>query len=168
MIEQYKEGLEYSDEVKNAVRYGYLYRKEAEDFDQSLKYCLPDASDVLLWLGNIILSGYVYDKIKDYANKSLKWLKENGKKVDSETESVLESEEELKVFYEYVVEFNEHRMSVTEEQKNYIKEEIFADYGAAKEVDIIHKKGRMATLEERKVIYREALIYAEKLTEIKN
>ena len=167
-MEQYKEGLTYSYEVKNAVRYGYQYRKEAEDINQSLKCCLPDASDVLLWLGNAILGGYMYDKIKILAKNIKQWLKENKRNVDQETATILENEEELKVFYEYVVEFNEHRMSVTEEQKNYIKEEIFADYGAAKEVDIIHKKGRMATLEERKVIYREALIYAEKLTEIKN
>ncbi len=167
MIEQYKEGLGYSDEVKNAVRYGYLYRKEVEDVDQSIKYCLPDASDVLLWLGNIILGGYVYDKIKDYAKKLLNWLKENGKKVDSETESVLESEDELKIFYEYVVEFSEHRMSVTEEQKSYIKEEIFADFLAAKETEIYKKEGRMATVEERKIIYRDAMIHAERLTENK-
>lgn len=166
-MEQYKEGLTYSYEVKNAVRYGYQYRKEAEDINQSLKYCLPDASDVLLWLGNAILSGYMYDKIKILAKNIKQWLKENKRNVDQETATILENDEELKVFYEYVVEFNEHRMSVTEEQKNYIKEEIFADYGAAKEIDIMNKKGRMATLEERKVIYREALIYAEKLTEIK-
>lgn len=168
MIEQYKEGITYSNEVKNAVRYGYQYRKQAEDVNQSLKFCLSDASDVLLWLCNAILGGYVYDKIKILAKNTLQWLKENKKNVDKETATVLEEEEELKIFYEYVVEFNEHRMSITEEQKNYIKEEIFADYGATKEVDIIEKKGRMATLEERKVIYRDALVYAEKLTEIKN
>lgn len=167
MIEQYKEGLKYSDEVKNAVRYGYQYRKEAENNDQSIQYCLPDASDVLLWLGNLIIGGYVYDKIKDYAKKLHNWLKENRKKIDSEAESVLDNEEELKVFYEYVLEFNEHRMSITEEQKKYIKEEIFADFGAAKEVEILKKKRRMATIEERKVIYSEAILYADKLTEVK-
>ena len=164
MMEQYKEGNTYSDEVKNAVRYGYLYRKESEESNSSLKYCLPDASDVLLWLGNIILSGFVYEQIKVYAKKTLKWLKENQKKVDPETEAVLENEENLKVFCEYVVEFSERRMSITKEQKEYIKEEIFADFGSAKEVEIYIKEGRIATLEERKVIYREAKIYAEKLT----
>ena len=30
-IEEFKEGLQYSEEVRNAVRYGYMYRKEAEN-----------------------------------------------------------------------------------------------------------------------------------------
>lgn len=167
MIDEYKEGILYSDEVKNAVRYGYQYRKEAEKNYSSFHFCLHDASDVLLWLGNAVLSGFVYDKVKDLAKKALEWLKERGKKLDTETEAVLENEIELKVFYEYVQEFSEHRMSITEEQRQYIKEEIMADFGAAKESEIYTKEGRMATLEERKVIYREAISYSERLTKKK-
>ena len=167
MMEEFKEGVYYSDAVRNAVRYGYQYRKEAEKNNTSLKHCLPDASEVLHWLASAILSGYVYDKVKDLAKKALKWLKEKGKKADKETQTVLEDEAELKIFYEYVLEFSEHRMSVTEEQRKYIKEEIFCDYGAAKESDIYIKKGRVATFEERKVVFREALEYAEELTRAK-
>jgi len=163
MMEEYKEGIPYGDEVKNAVRYGYQYRKEAEKDDSSLQYCLPDASDVLLWLGNAILSGYVYDKVKELAKKAQKWLKDNVKKADKETETILENEAELKVFYEYVLEFSEHRMSIADEQRKYIKEEIFCNYEAAKESEIYTKKGRMATFEERKIIVREAMEYAEEL-----
>lgn len=164
MIEEYKEGLSYSEEVRNAVRYGYQYRKEAEANHTSLHFHIHDASDVLLWLGGTILGDIVYDKVKEIAKKTLDWLKQKGKKVDKETENVLDDEKELKVFYEYVLEFNEHRMSITEEQRKYIKEEIIADYGAAKETELYIKEGRMATLEERKVIYREAISYSEKLT----
>lgn len=164
MIEEYKEGVSYSEEVKNAVRYGYQYRKEAEKNHTSFHFCLNDASDVLLWLGNVILGGIVYDKVKYLAKKTLDRLKGKGEKLDKETEGVLENETELKVFYEYVQEFSEHRMSITEEQRHYIKEEIIADFGAAKESELYMKEGRMATIEERKVIYREAINYSEKLT----
>ena len=167
MVEEYKEGIAYSEEVKNAVRYGYKYRKEAEKANSSVKYCLPDASEVLLWLGKSILSGFVYDTIKELAKNVLKWLKDRGKNIDKETEAVLENEAELKMFYEYVLEFSEHNMSVTDMQREYIKEEIFCDYGAAKETEIITKKGRMVTFEERKVIFREAMEYAEELTKTK-
>lgn len=164
MIEEYKEGIAYSEDVRNAVRYGYQYRKEAEVNHPSFHSCLHDASDVLLWLGNAILGGIVFDKLKDLAKKAHEWLKGKGKKLDKETERVLENEAELKVFYEYVREFSEHRMSITEEQRQYIKEEIMADFGAAKESEIYKKEGRFATIEERKVIYREAISYSEKLT----
>lgn len=166
-MEEYKEGLAYSEEVKNAVRYGYQYRKEAEKADSSLQYCLTDASDVLLWLGSVILGGFVYDKVKDLAKKARTWLKDKGKKSDPETQAVLENETELKVFYEYVLEFSERRMSVTDEQRKYIKEEIFCDYGAARETEIYTKKGRMATFEERKIVFKEAMEYAEKMTKTK-
>ena len=168
MIDEYKEGIAYSEDVRNAVRYGYQYRKEAEVNYPSFHFCLHDASDVLLWLGNAILGGIVFDKLKDLAKKALEWLKGKETKIDEETETVLENEGEMKVFYEYVREFSEHRMSITEEQRQYIKEEIMADFGAAKESEIYTKEGRMATIEERKVIYREAISYSEKLTMKKN
>ncbi len=38
-IKNIKEGLQYSEEVRNAVRYGYMYRKEAED-RRDIHYCL--------------------------------------------------------------------------------------------------------------------------------
>lgn len=164
MMDEYKEGIEYSEDVRNAVRYGYQYRKEAEVNHPSSHSCLHDASDALLWLGNVILGGIVFDTVKDLAKKALEWLKGKDKKLDEETENVLENEVELKVFYEYVREFSEHRMSITEEQRKYIKEEIMADFGAAKESEIYKEEGRMATLEERKLIYREAISYSEKLT----
>jgi len=62
-IEGYKEGLQYSEEVRNAVRYGYLYRKVAER-RVDVHHCLADSSDVLLWIGNLILGGMGWDMLK--------------------------------------------------------------------------------------------------------
>ena len=40
-----QEDFQYSDKVKNAVRYGYEYRKEAErQEDTHLHACLPNPS----------------------------------------------------------------------------------------------------------------------------
>lgn len=55
-------------------------------------------------------------------------------------------------------------MTVTEKQMKYIKEEIFADYGAQKESEIYEKEERLATIEEKKIIIREAISFADNLT----
>ena len=68
-MKDFQEGLPYSDEVINAVRYGYQYRKKIEDHecDNDLHYYLPFDSQVVLWLGKLILDGLVWDAIKSSA-----------------------------------------------------------------------------------------------------
>lgn len=167
IIYEYRDNISYSDEVRYAVRYGYQYRKDAEEAEKnssSLHYCLPDASSILLWLGGVIIGGATWDILKAVTVKTFNKLFQNGEDLDKETAKVLQSEEELRVFYEYVVEFHERRMTVTEKQMKYIKEEIFADYGAQKESEIYEKEERLATIEEKKIIIREAISFADNLT----
>ena len=65
IISAYIEGQKYSDKVRNAVRYGYQYRKYAEQYeDESSHACLGEAPDVLLWLANLIITGVAWDVIK--------------------------------------------------------------------------------------------------------
>lgn len=73
------QSTQYSDEVRQGVRYGYLYRKEAEK-ENGVHHCLPDVPDVFLWFGELILGGIAYDVIKKYA-KAL-WEKLMTMKVD--------------------------------------------------------------------------------------
>lgn len=163
-MKEFKQGEKYSEEVINAVRYGYQYRKEAEgDGESRLHYFLPETSEVLLWLGSAILSGIAWDVIKGMAIKTYNKFKEKNQIIDKDTENILKNESELKVFYEYVIEFSEHRMSISEQQKKHIKEEILADYHAKKETEIMEKYGRFATVEERKIIIKEAFSFAESL-----
>ena len=162
MIEDYKEGLTYDENVRYAVRYGYMYRKDSEQ-QHSIHYSLPEASEVLLWLGSAILSGIAWDAIKGLAIKTYNKLKKKNDSIDKDAENVLANESELKVFYEYVIEFSEHRMSITEQQKKDIKEEILADYDSKRESEIIENYGRLATNEERKIIFKEAINFAESL-----
>lgn len=167
ILYEYRDNVSYSDEVRYAIRYGYQYRKVAEKVEKNsstLHYCLPDASSILLWLGSVIIGGATWDFIKALVVKTYNKLFQKGEDLDKDTAKVLQSEEELRVFYEYVVEFHERRMTVTEKQMKYIKEEIFADYGAQKETEILEKEERMATIEERKIIYKEAITFVDNLT----
>lgn len=60
-FEEFKEDILYSEEVKNAVRYGYQYRKEAEKHEAHKSVysnaCLSEAPNILLWLGKLVIDG---------------------------------------------------------------------------------------------------------------
>ena len=163
-ISPYVRGQKYSDKVRNAVRYGYLYRKmAAESKDESVHACLGETSDVLLWLANLIVGGVVWDGIKAAAKKLYSELKQRGNTCDEETESVLKEEMNLKVFYEMVVEFNEHRLTIGKEQLKYIREEILANYYGNEVYKIFEKEKRLPTIDEYKRICSEGSLYADEL-----
>lgn len=163
-ISDYKEGQKYSDKVRNAVRYGYQYRKEAEKYeDGSCHGCLREASEVLLWLGNLIIGGLAWDCIKVAANKLYDAFKQRGKICDEESEAVLNEEDNLRAFYEMVVEFNEHRLTVSGKQLKYMREEIFADYIGNEIGKIWDREKRLPTIEEYKRIQSGAVLYADEL-----
>ena len=163
-IVDFKEGLQYPDEVKNAVRYGYEYRIESEKTESSyVKYCLPDPSEAILWLGQAILSGIAFDIIKEISKKFLKQLTKDGEQLDKLTDKILSDEHELEQFYAYVKEFNEDCMAITEKQFAYIREEVVADYCGNESQKIYDKYKRQPTIEEIIRIHREADVYADKV-----
>ena len=166
-IEEYKEGLHYKEEVRDAVRFGYQYRLETED-DGSINYCLPDASDILLWIANMILGGLAWDKLKLLVNKLRYTVIDTKLPIDEETKSVLTEELELKKFYTYVKEFNEQSMSVTAKQFKYIREEIVADYCGKECGKIYNREHRLPTIEEYIRINREANERADRLMTLKS
>lgn len=166
-LEEYKEGIDYSDEVRNAVRYGYQYRLAAEENDR-INYCLPDASDILLWIANMILSGLAWDKLKLVINKLSSTVTNTKKPIDDDTKSVLTEEIELEKFYTYVKEFNEQNMSVTAKHFKYIREEIVADYFGKECGKIYDNEHRLPTIEEYIRINREANAHADRLMKVKS
>ena len=116
-LEEFKEGSQYSDEVRNAVRYGYQYRIEAEKPESRfVHHCLLETSQVLLWLGQKIIDGLVFDAFKAIAKKLFEYLIQKGAPLEKDANNLLTDERELQMFYKYVKEFNEHTMSVTENQ----------------------------------------------------
>ena len=65
-VVEFQEGLLYSDDVQNAVRYGYQYRKEAEEHESgSAHACLSNAPEILLWLGQKVVEGLAWDLFKE-------------------------------------------------------------------------------------------------------
>ena len=73
---------ELLDKVKLAVRYGYSYRKVAQaQFNKTSKinYCIPEASDILIELGSLILSGVAWDSIKAIAKSIYSNYKKSNK-----------------------------------------------------------------------------------------
>lgn len=160
--EEYQEGLEYSEEVKNAVRYGYQYRKEAEsNIDDNIKYCLDDVSDILYWIANMIIGGLSWDLLKSAVRKVYDKISTRGIKTDKETNDILTDETNLKTFYVYIREFRGHQMSVDEKTLKYIKEEIIADYVGETIGKIFSKENRITSIEENIKIVRDALKHAE-------
>ena len=124
-MENFRPGLQYSEHVRNAVRYGYQYRKEVEkDKEISVDYSLGDASEVLLYIAQIIIGGITWDLIKTGCREMYKRLKNSNQQLDKETESILADENELHDFYEFVVDFNNNSMSITCEQRKYIRRRI--------------------------------------------
>lgn len=162
--EEYKEGLEYSKEVKNAVRYGYQYRKEAEENkDSNIKYCLGDPSEILYWIANMIIGGLGWDLLKCAVKKAAKWISKQRIKTDEETNKILTDEKHLRLFFVYVKEFKEHNMSVDGKTLKYVKEEIIADYVGVTIEEIISNENRVPEIEEYTKIIRNAFTYADNM-----
>ncbi len=165
-FEEFKEDILYSEEVKNAVRYGYQYRKEAEKHEAHKSVysnaCLSEAPNILLWLGKLVIDGITWDIIKKLA-KDLFEKFSMSNKITGELSCLLTEERELKTFYEYVKEFNEQSMRITEEQFKYIRDEIRADYYGKECGKIFYQEHRMPTIEEYMRITREAETYADSI-----
>lgn len=163
-MKDYKEDILYTDEIKDAVRYGYMYRKEAEKLEENtVHYCHGNTPDILLWLANLIIGGATWDVLKEAAKKLHSSLAKSLKPLAKTVESVLTEEQELNQFYVYVKEFNEHNMSITKKHFQYIREEIIADF-VGKEVSKIYiQRKRMPTTEDYVHIFREANAHADRL-----
>lgn len=155
---------QYPSSVHDAVRYGYLYRKESEVCDSNLHFSLHDASAILLWIASAVASGVVYDVIKEKVKYLLSHLKERNQKLDKETETVLNDDETLKEFTIYIEEFYTHDMKISVEQEKYIKKEVDADTFAQEASKIYNETGRVVlTKEEYISIGKIAYARAEEL-----
>lgn len=162
------ENVKYTDEVKYAVRYGYQYRREAEEHAErnaKLHYSLPEATTILCWLANLVITGVAYDLIKKYAKALWEKLMSMKTRIPEDVNTLLIDEDELRQFVIYVKEFSSKEMSVTSEQRNYIREEIIADYVGETAAEIWTDKKRLPLHEEWLKIYHDANVFADELLE---
>lgn len=160
------ENTQYADEVKYAVRYGWQYRREAEEHAErnaKLHYSLPEATTVLYWLANLVVTGVAYDLIKKYAKALWEKLMSMKVTIPDDVNTLLIDEDELKKFVVYVKEFSSKEMSVTDEQTKYIREEIIADFIGETAGEIWSATKRPPTHEEWLKIYKDANAFADEL-----
>lgn len=160
------QGAEFSDEVRWGVRYGYLYRKEAEvhsGCNAILHHSLPEATTILYWLANLVITGVAYDLIKKHAKALWEKLMTMKVEIPDDVKLVLIEEDELKIFVRYVNEFASKELSATDKQVKYIREEIIADYVGETAGEIWAAKKRLPTHEEWVTIYRDANKFADDL-----
>lgn len=155
---------QYPSSVRDAVRYGYFYRKESEVCDPYLHFSLPDASAILLWIASTVASGVVYDVIKENVKFLLSHLKVRNQKIDKETEAVLDDDDALKEFTIYIEEYYAHDMKISVEQEKYIRDEVIADVSGHEANKIYKETGRFVlTKEEYISIEKIAHARADKL-----
>lgn len=147
---------QYTSSVHDAVRYGYLYRKESEVCDSNLHFSLPDVSALLLWIASAVASGVVYDVIKEEVKRLWSDLKEVNHGLDKNTEDVIKDEDALKEFTIYIEEYYAHGMKITIEQEEYIKKEVVADTTGEETTKIFEETGRV-------VLSKEEYIHIEKI-----
>ena len=169
--------LQYSDDVLNAVRFGYQYRIAAEEYIQNEAYYfnwrLPDAPDVILWLANLVFNGITWDAFKVVGEKVVELFHRKKQELPPEVKEILSSQQDFRKLYEYVKEFKEGRMSLSDKEAKYVYEEILADYSGKEAVRIFSAEGRFPTMEESKRINQEAhevarIILSDKLCGRKN
>ncbi len=168
----YIEGLQYTDEVLIAVRYGYQYRLDAELYcqDESIhfKHCLQDAPDLLNWFANLILSGIAWDVLKGIAAELKERFHREKRNIPPMAEQILTNQQDLRTFYEYIKEFKEGKLSISNREKKYIYEEIVADYSGKETARIYESEKRFPTKEESKRIMRDAHEAAKMILSMKD
>ncbi len=161
-MEEYKEGIQYPEDVKNAVRYGYLYRKDAEK-NNSSHACIGGDFSILYWIAGVIAGGTVWDVIKVAAKTLYNKLTQEGTVLNKVTETILSDEEQLKEFYQCIIEYNKYSMAITEKQFKYIREEIVADCVGEESQKIYEAYNRLPTNQEYIEILKRANAHAEAL-----
>ena len=165
-IQEFQDGQIYSEDIQNAVLYGYRYRIRAEECEANDIRCnfrLSETSPVLYYLTQLVISGVAYDLIKKYASRLWNKLLKMKVNIPENVEIILLDDDELKKFVTYVDEFNGKNPSVSPKVASYIKEEIVADYLGKKAGEL----GRLLTPEEIMIYTKEAFHYADELLNIK-
>ena len=69
---------------------------------------------------------------------------------------ILTDQQSFQQLYEYIKEFKERKMNVSDREREYIIEEIESDYCGKQAAKIYEAENRFPTVEEYKRIYRDA------------
>ena len=156
-LPQYIEGLSYPDEVKDAVRYGYQYRVESvqrsQKEDSHFNRRIGATPEIILWFASLVFDGVAWDVLKLIAETILKGFKDSKKQMPREAMKLLSNETDFRTFYEYVVEYKEHRMTVSDKETKYIVEEIVADYSGKEAAEAFIQEHLIKVLEHKTLFF---------------
>lgn len=122
-------------QANDAIRYGYFYRKIAEEAtkNENIRYhfCITNPSDFIEWIASLVISGVSFDLIKLFVKNIYSFVKSKFNNPDKKQEKIieiLENEEELRLFVRYTREFHAGLKGVDSKIVKYIQEEINADF----------------------------------------
>ena len=117
---------------------------------------LLDAPDLLYWFANLIISGVTWDILKGIAEQVKERFHREKRNIPPMAEKILTNQQDFRKLYEYIKEFKDAKMSISQREKKYIFEEIVADYCGKEAEKLYEAEKRFPTAEEYKRILHDA------------
>lgn len=145
--EEYNEIIEKAQET---IRYGYYYRKEAEN-NLNIHYDLLSPTNYLEWIAAAVLANVSYDLVKYLAIKIYNYIKDNltsNEKQNSRIIDILNDETKFQEFIKYLQEYKDGLATLEEDKKKYIEEEILADFMGNKAAELYQKEKRVPNAQD--------------------
>lgn len=130
------------EKAQKSIRYGYYYRKEAEE-NINVHYNLLSPTNYLEWIATAVLAGVSYDLLKYLAIKIYNHIKAkftSNEKSYSMILDILNDERKFQEFVKYLQEYKDGLVTLDESKKKYIEEELRADFIKQKPMNYIKRR----------------------------
>lgn len=137
------------EKAQKSIRYGYYYRKEAEK-DLDIHYNLLSPTNYLEWIAAAVLAGVSYDLLKYLAIKIYNHIKDKLKSNErySMILDILNDERKFREFVKYLQEYKDGLVTLDEDKKKYIEEELRADFMGEKVHELYQKEKRVPNAQD--------------------
>ena len=138
------------EKAQKSIRYGYYYRKEAEE-NINVHYNLLSPTNYLEWIATAVLAGVSYDLLKYLAIKIYNHIKAKftcNEKSYSMILDILNDERKFQEFVKYLQEYKDGLVTLDESKKKYIEEELRADFMGEKAHELYQKEKRVPNAQD--------------------
>ena len=144
------------EKAQKSIRYGYYYRKKAEK-DLDIHYNLLSPTNYLEWIAAAVLAGVSYDLLKYLAIKVYNHVKDKLKSNErySMILDILNDERKFREFVKYLQEYKDGLVTLDEDKKKYIEEELRADFMGEKAHELYQKEKRVPDAQDFLSFLRE-------------
>lgn len=146
----YNKYNEIIEKAQETIRYGYYYRKEAEN-NLNIHYDLLSPTNYLEWIAAAVLANVSYDLVKYLAIRIYNYIKDNltsNEKQYSRIIDILNDETKFQEFIKYLQEYKDGLATLEEDKKKYIEEEILADFMGNKAAELYQKEKRVPNAQD--------------------